>query len=234
MRAAAACPAMKGSLLLVASVAMLVIVSKLLVENVAGIDLQPLVTAWLAHAGAGTAATVVILLAADLVLPIPSSIVMVLSGAAFGVMWGSALSLVGSIGGEWLGFEVVRRYGRRASRSVVDDGERRRLEQLFARYGAAAVVVTRALPVVMETMSVVAGLSGMPRATFLVASFVGTAPIVLVYAYAGAVSRQTGSLVPAVVMLLAVAGAAYVWYRARLAYTAPDPLTTAAGAAEDV
>ena len=34
---------------------------------------------------------------------------MVLSGAAFGVLWGSVFSLVGSIGGEWLGFELVRR-----------------------------------------------------------------------------------------------------------------------------
>ena len=86
----------------------------------------------------------------------------------------------------------------------------------------------------METMSVVAGLSGMTRATFLTASLLGTAPIAVVYAYAGAVSRETGSIVPAVVMLIAVAGAAYVWYRARLAHAARDPLATAAGAAEDL
>ena len=84
---------------------------------------------------------------------------MVLSGAAFGVLWGSVISLVGSIGGEWLGFELVRRYGRRASARIVGDDEIQRLERMFARHGAVAVVVTRALPVVMETMSVVAGLS---------------------------------------------------------------------------
>jgi len=225
---------MKRLLLLVAGVAAFVVASKLAVENVAGVALEPLATAWLAHAGAGTAVTVVALLASDLLLPIPSSVVMVLSGAAFGVVWGSALSLAGSIGGEWLGFELVRRYGRRASRSIVDDPERLRLERVFARYGAAAVVVTRALPVVMETMSVVAGLSGMSRAAFLTASLVGTAPIVVVYAYAGAVSRETGSIVPAVVMLIAVAGAAYIWYKARVARATPEGVTTAAGAAEDV
>jgi uncharacterized membrane protein YdjX (TVP38/TMEM64 family) len=112
---------------------------------------------------------------------------------------------------------MVRRYGRRASARIVGDDEIAGLERLFARHGAVAIVVTRALPVVMETMSVVAGLSRMTRRTFLVASLLGTAPIVIVYAYAGAVSRQTGSLVPAVVILIAVAGLGWVIYRARLA-----------------
>ena len=65
-------------------------------------------------------------------------------------------------------------------------------------------------------MSVVAGLSAMTRRMFLVASLLGTAPIVFVYAYAGAVSRQTGSLVPAIVMLIAVAALGWVVYKAKM------------------
>lgn len=208
---------MKRALTLIASVAAAIILSKLLLENALGIQLEPLIESWMAHAGAGSAATVILLLAADLFLPIPSSLVMVLSGAAFGLVWGALLSLVGSIGGEWLGFELVRHYGRRASRRFAGDDEIDRLSRVFARHGAAAVAVTRALPVVMETMSVVAGLSTMSRRTFLLASLVGTAPIVFVYAYAGAVSRQTGSLLPGIIMLIAVAALGWVVYRARMA-----------------
>ena len=208
---------MRRALTLIAAVAATIIGSKLLVENVLGIQLEPLISAWMAHAGAGTAATVIGLLAADLFLPIPSSLIMVLSGAAFGVVWGSILSLVGSVGGEWLGFELVRRYGRSASARLVGDEELERLSRVFARHGAAAVVVTRALPIVMETMSVVAGLSTMKRRTFLAASLLGTIPIVVVYAYAGAISKATGSAVPAIVMLVAVAGFGWVIYRARVA-----------------
>jgi uncharacterized membrane protein YdjX (TVP38/TMEM64 family) len=141
---------------------------------------------------------------------------MILSGAAFGVFWGSLLAFAGSIGGEWVGFELARRYGQRFSRSVVGPEEVERFESVFARHGAAAVMVSRALPVVMETTSVVAGLSTMTRRTFLWSSALGTIPIVLVYAYAGARSREAGSLVPAVVMLLAVTAAGWIWYRARL------------------
>jgi len=208
----------KRTMTLIAGVAGAVILSKLLIENVLGIRLDTLAESWMARAGTGGGAiAVVTLLAADLFLPIPSSLIMVLSGAVFGVLWGSVFSLIGSIGGEWLGFELVRRYGRRASSKMVGDDELERLSRVFARHGAAVVVVTRALPVVMETMSVVAGLSKMNRGSFLVASLLGTAPIVVVYAYAGAVWRRTGSLIPAIIMLLAVAGLGWVVYRARVA-----------------
>lgn len=211
---------MKRTLWLIVGVAATVIASKLLVENVVGIDLDGLVTGWMANAGAGSAVVLVALLAADLFLPVPSSLIMVLSGAAFGVVWGSVFSLVGSIGGEWLGFELARRYGVSASRRIVGDEELEKMRTVMARHGAAAVLVTRALPVVMETMSVVAGLSRMPRRSFLLASLAGTLPVVVVYAYAGAVSREISSIVPAVVILVAVAGGAWVWYRARIAPSA--------------
>jgi uncharacterized membrane protein YdjX (TVP38/TMEM64 family) len=208
---------MKRTIWLILGVAATIIASKLLVENVMGINLDALVERWMAHAGAGSAALMIGLLAADLFLPIPSSLVMVLSGAAFGVLWGSMFSLIGSIGGEWLGFELVRRYGMTASRRIVGDEDLNKMRTLMANHGAAAVLVTRALPVVMETMSVVAGLSEMPRKSFLLASLVGTLPVAVVYAYAGAVSREVSSIVPAVVMLIAVAGGAWVWYRAKMA-----------------
>jgi hypothetical protein len=44
----------------------------------------------------------------------------------------------------------------------------------------------------------------------------GTAPIVVIYAYAGVISRQTGSLLPAIIMLVAVAGLGWIIYRSRI------------------
>ena len=206
---------MKRTIALIAIVAGFVIGSKLLIENALGINLEPWARSWMAGAGSAGAATVVGLLAADVFIPIPSSVIMILSGAAFGVWWGSLLAFVGSIAGEWLGFELARRFGSAwASRFIGDAREVERMNAMLARHGAAAVAVTRPLPVVMETMSLVAGVSTMKRRTFLLASVVGTAPIVVVYAYAGAMSREMGSLVPAIVILLAIGGAGLIWYRA--------------------
>ena len=79
---------MKRTVALIAIVSGVVIGSKLLVENVLGVDVEPWARSWMADAGPAGAAMVVGLLAADVFLPIPSSVIMVLSGAAFGVWWG--------------------------------------------------------------------------------------------------------------------------------------------------
>jgi uncharacterized membrane protein YdjX (TVP38/TMEM64 family) len=200
---------------LVAIVAAVIIGSKLLIENVLGFNLEPWARSQLAQAGTAGAGVVIGLLAADVFIPVPSSVVMILSGAAFGVWWGSLIALIGSIAGEWLGFEVARRWGSEwTARFIGDEREVTRLKAMVARHGGAAVAVTRPIPVVMETMSLIAGVSAMKRTTFLIASLIGTLPIVIVYAYAGAASVETGSLIPAVVILLAVGGAGLIWYRA--------------------
>ena len=204
---------MKRWILLVVGVAAFVVASKVLIENVLGLGLEPLANAWLDRAGIGSAVVIVGLLVADVLLPVPSSFVMVFSGAAFGVAGGSALALVGSIVGEWLGFELARRHGRGMAAWLVGDDEIDRLAGFFARHGTTAVIMTRPLPVVMETISIIAGLSDMPRSRFLGASLLGTAPIVVVYAYAGAMSRSVGSILPAIVILATMIGAGWLWYR---------------------
>ena len=78
---------MKRGIVLLVIVGAAVIASKLLIENVLGIPMEDLARRWLDQAGLGTAALIAVLLAADVALPIPSSLVMVLSGAAFGVLW---------------------------------------------------------------------------------------------------------------------------------------------------
>jgi len=201
---------------LIGGVAVIVIATKVVFEDLMGMNLAAAATTWIADAGVGGAITIGLLLAADILLPVPSSLVMILSGAAFGVWWGALLSLAGSIGGEWLGFELARRFGVSLSTRLVGDQDMADMRVVMARHGAVAVLVTRALPVVMETMSVVAGLSAMKRSTFLITSLAGTLPVALAYAYAGALSRQMNNLVPAAVILAGVTITAWVWYRARI------------------
>lgn len=207
---------MKRALYLILGVVAFIAGGKLLIENVLGLSIEGWLRAELAHAGPGAAAAVIGLLIADIALPVPSSLVMVLSGAAFGTAGGTAVALVGSIGGEWLGFELARRYGRRVTSRLMADADLAELDGLFHAHGALAVMLTRALPVFMETMSLVAGLSAMPRRTFLWASLAGTAPVALAYAYAGAVARESGSLLPAGIFLVAITGLGWIVYRTRV------------------
>jgi uncharacterized membrane protein YdjX (TVP38/TMEM64 family) len=206
---------MKRALWLMLVVAALIAGTKLLLENVLGINIEPMVSDWLDAPGVGSATVITALLVLDVFLPVPSSVVMVLSGAVFGVTGGALIALLGSVLGQWVGFEMVRHFGRRAASRVVADEELRDVNRFFQRYGPVAVIVTRPLPIVMETMSLVAGLSAMSRPVFLGAALAGTAPIVFVYAYAGAMSRQVGNWVPAIVILVTVGGAGWLWFRSR-------------------
>jgi len=206
----------KRTLLLILGVVAVIAASKLLLEDVLGLSIEGWLRAQFTHAGPGAAAVVIALLVVDIALPVPSSLVMVLSGVAFGTTGGTAVALVGSIGGEWLGFELARRYGHRVTSRLLGEDDVAQLNGLFRTHGALAVMLTRALPVFMETMSLVAGLSAMPRRTFLWASLAGTAPVALAYAYAGAVARESGNLLPAAIFLIAITGLGWVVYRTRV------------------
>lgn len=194
---------------IVAAIALGVIASKVLVEDVLGLTWTGFVQRFVASPSPLSAAAILALLTVDLLVPVPSSVVMIVSGGVFGIAGGASLALAGSLLGNYLGFEAARRYGRDAMRRFVGDAQLERMEEVFARRGALAVVVSRPLPILMETFSIAAGLSGMRRSTFVLASLTGTAPIVVVYAYAGSRAVAEGTLVPAVVMLVAVVAAGW-------------------------
>jgi uncharacterized membrane protein YdjX (TVP38/TMEM64 family) len=202
--------------MLVAGMAAFVIITKLVVEDLLGVNIIPTVQAWMADPGPGAALLVVVLLAVDLFIPVPSSVVMVLSGVVFGTWRGAALSFAGSLACSVIGFELARRHGRGLAARLVGDHELARLERAFARYGGGIVFVTRVLPVMKETLSVIAGLSRMDRRAFLVATIAGSVPEALIYAYAGAASREAGSLVPAFVILVALSGIGWMIARRQL------------------
>lgn len=105
-----------------------------------------------------SAITGVGLLVVDVVLPVPSSLVMIAHGVAFGAVVGASLSLVGSVGASLVGFAVGRRGGALLDR-VVSPHERARADRLLSRWGVLAVVVTRPVPLLAETTVILAGAS---------------------------------------------------------------------------
>ncbi len=143
------------------------------------------------------------LLVADVFFPVPSSGVMLAHGALFGIVVGTALSLVGSLAAFAVGFGLGRR-GERALERLVAEEERSRADRLLRRWGVLAIVVTRPVPILAETTAFVAGTSSLGWRTSLVAALVGSLPAALLYAVAGALAASfaTGAMVFAVVILL--------------------------------
>lgn len=179
-----------------------------------GVPLLTDPSAVLGRGGVAAAATGVGLLVADVFLPVPSSVVMVAHGALFGVVGGTLLSLAGSLGATALGFLVGRRSAPLIAR-LVSPAEKARADELLRRYGALAVVVTRPIPMLAETIAILAGASPLGWGKMLAASVAGTLPPCLLYALTGATSRSFGSGFAMFGVVLAVAGGS--WFLGRFA-----------------
>ena len=158
---------------------------------------------WLQRGSVFAALLGVALLIADIVLPVPSSLVMIAHGALFGVTIGTLLSLIGSVGAAIAGFAIGRRGGSLLDRLVPPE-ERARVDRLLVRWGAMAIVVSRPVPLLAETVAIMAGASPMSWRRAILASIAGSFPPALLYALTGSVaaSFQSGALMFGFVLLI--------------------------------
>lgn len=164
------------------------------------------------------------LLVADVVLPVPSSVVMVAHGALFGVVIGTLLSLAGSVGAALVGFAIGRRGGPLLDR-YVPASERQRVDALLARWGVLAVVVTRPVPLLAETTAILAGAAqSMSWARVGLAAMIGSLPAAALYAVAGAAAAGAASVTLVFALVLALASVTWLVESAR-ARRANRPLT---------
>jgi uncharacterized membrane protein YdjX (TVP38/TMEM64 family) len=131
------------------------------------------------------------LLTVDVFLPIPSSIVMTANGAVFGVIGGALVSLIGSMGGAIVAYTIGRRSNTWLQRHI-SPTEQATARAFLGRWGALAIICTRPVPILAETMMIMAGAAGMGWRPVLLASLVGTIPAAVLYAIAGASAAQTG------------------------------------------
>jgi uncharacterized membrane protein YdjX (TVP38/TMEM64 family) len=154
-----------------------------------GVPLLADPTPWLNRAGFWAAALGVALLVADVLLPVPSSIVMVAHGALFGVVIGTLLSLLGSTGATLFGFWIGR-HGEKLLDRLVPSGERERADRLLKRWGMLAIVVTRPIPLVAETVAIMAGASPLTWGRTALAALAGSLPPALLYALTGATAGR--------------------------------------------
>src|SRR5687767_1050027 len=175
---------MKRYLLIIAALIAVFTILFFIVEAL-GVPLLSDPTPWMKQGGSLAAGLGVGLLIADVLLPVPSSLVMVAHGALFGVVVGTLLSLLGSLGAALLGFAIGRRGGKFLEQ-VVTPAERARADYLLTRWGALAIIVTRPVPLLAETVAIMAGASPMSWSNVFLASLAGSLPPALLYALTGA------------------------------------------------
>ncbi len=153
------------------------------------------------------AASVATLLAADIVLPIPSSLLSTAAGALLGFLPGALTSWVGMTVGSLAGYAL----GASSSSRWLSAADRERLEAARSKYGDWIVIVFRPMPVLAEASCLFAGASAMPFRRFTLLAALANLGISLAYAAAGAFAASKESFllafagavsIPAIAMLL--------------------------------
>jgi membrane protein DedA with SNARE-associated domain len=130
------------------------------------------------------------LLAADLVLPVPSSLVSALAVAALGPVPGGLCIFTGMTLGALAGYGLGRSGGRAAALRCVGASELARAEHMVERMGPFVLVVCRGAPVLAEASVLLAGLLRLRPSRFLWITSLSHAGLALAYGVSSALSSS--------------------------------------------
>jgi uncharacterized membrane protein YdjX (TVP38/TMEM64 family) len=147
------------------------------------------------------------LLALDVVLPVPSSIVSTAAGVLLGFWRGAAVVWAGMMVACLLGYALGARASGLARRFVGAAGLQR-AEGLVQRYGDWTIVMCRPVPVLAEASVIFAGLVGAPFARFLTLTALSNLGTAIGYAAFGAFSMSVDSFLVAFLGALVIPGLA--------------------------
>jgi len=157
----------------------------------------------------GTAATLVIgLLASDIFLPVPSSLVSIFAGKALGFWLGTAASWCGMTIGTSVAYWLVRWLGRPLARRLSSEEELARMDALANRYGVLILILARPVPVLAEASVLVMGTMQIGWWRFFAAVGLSNFGIAAVYALLGdrvqlPIAMAAAFAVPVVVTIVA-------------------------------
>lgn len=144
------------------------------------------------------------LLASDIFLPIPSSIVCTFAGWQLGWAFGTLFAWLGLSAGAAFGFFVARRFGLPLARRFSRPEDLDRVRALTERYGPMVLVLTRAVPVFAEASVLMVGIHHLPWRRFLPPVFLSNLGIALAYAVFGDVAERHQWLPAALAVSIAV------------------------------
>jgi uncharacterized membrane protein YdjX (TVP38/TMEM64 family) len=154
-----------------------------------GESFEQKVSGWLHAEPTPTAAAVSIgILVSDILLPVPSSIVLIVNGHLFGVAYGTVVSWLGVTVGAVLGFALARAFGRPLAKRLCREDDMTRIEHLTGRHGPTVLVLTRALPVLAEATVLLMGATELSWRRFFLPVALSNLGLAVAYAAVGSLA----------------------------------------------
>jgi uncharacterized membrane protein YdjX (TVP38/TMEM64 family) len=150
------------------------------------------------------AAALAALLASDIVLPVPSSLLSTAAGALLGFGAGAAVSWLGMSAACVLGYLLARRAGAAGISRWLGEEDVEALRSARAKWQDGVVVLFRPIPVLAEASVFFAGLTKMPFRRFFLLTALSNLGVSAVYAAAGAAGAELNSFLLAFASAIAV------------------------------
>lgn len=154
---------------------------------------------WLRSLGPRAWVAAVVLLVADVFVPIPTTLIITAMGQQYGPLLGGLIGTLGTFAAGVTAYGLTRMLGRRFARWLLGE-ELESANLFFARRGGFAVACSRWLPLIPEAVSCLAGLARMPFGRYCLALLAGAVPMSFAYSVLATVSSN--QLVPLLVSVL--------------------------------
>ena len=151
-----------------------------------------------------------LILVTDILLPVPSSVVMYLNGFVLGIGYGALLSLGSLLLSAGIGYYLGRlgtRWGRVAG-----------AEALLRRYGDYALLLSRGVPVLSESICLLAGVHRYPLQRYFALNLLGYAPLCVLYAHMGHTGQEHNAFLLVLLISILLTTAFWIagtWWRGR-------------------
>jgi uncharacterized membrane protein YdjX (TVP38/TMEM64 family) len=137
---------------------------------------------------------VIVLLATDVLLPVPSSVVATLAGYQLGAVLGTLASWAGLSLGAAGGFALARWLGPPFVRWFTRPDDLAKAARLAEKYGPLLLVLARGVPVLAEASVLLLGMHRLSWGRFLPPVLLSNLGLALAYAVFGEVAEKNGLL----------------------------------------
>ena len=126
-----------------------------------------------------------LILGSDIILPVPSSIIMHINGMVLGTFWGGLLSLFSVMSSSVLGY-----YLGKSTKWMTNRNEAKKGNSFLQKYGVFAIIISRGIPILSESIVLVCGYNRFNFRSFIIYSLIGYVPVCWIYAFFGDLSNN--------------------------------------------
>lgn len=115
----------------------------------------------------------------------PNVLLVVVSSLAYGPVWGTVISIIGSITASTVGYGIGNAFSSKVRKSFNEE-KLNKMQRFLDRYGFGAVAIFHLCPFISnDVISIAAGLSKMRFMKFMLATLTGAIPFTIAIAWFG-------------------------------------------------